>query len=78
MNTGMLWFDNDPKVDLLTKIQRATEYYQNKYGQKPDLCYVHPTMIDEKKQRTTGIEVQSNQMVLPNHLWLGVKTSAGA
>ena len=30
MNTGMLWFDNDPKVDILTKIQRATEYYQNK------------------------------------------------
>ena len=75
MNTGMLWFDNDPKVDLVTKIQRATEYYQNKYGQKPDLCYVHPSMIAEKKQRAVGIEVQSNQMVLPNHLWLGVKAS---
>ncbi len=32
-------------------------------------------MIAEKKQRTVGIEVQSNQMVLPNHLWLGVKAS---
>jgi hypothetical protein len=78
MNTGMLWFDNDPKVDLITKIQRATEYYQNKYGQKPDLCYVHPSMLPERRQRTIGIEVQSNQMVLPNHLWLGVKTGARA
>jgi hypothetical protein len=76
MNTGMLWFDNDPKIDFLTKIQRATEYYQSKYGQKPDLCYVHPSMMTEKPPRATGIEVQGNQMVLPNHFWLGVKTSA--
>ena len=76
MNTGMLWFDNDPKVDFLTKIQRATEYYQHKYGQKPDLCYVHPSMLVEKPARSNGIEVQGNQMVLPNHFWLGVKTSA--
>jgi len=74
MNTGMLWFDNDPKVDILTKIQRATEYYQNKYGQKPDLCYVHPSMMAEKPPRANGIEVQVNQMVLPNHFWLGIKT----
>jgi hypothetical protein len=32
-------------------------------------------MIEEKKQRSIGIEVQSNQMVLPNHFWLGIKTS---
>jgi hypothetical protein len=76
MNTGMLWFDNDPKVDILTKIQRATEYYQNKYGQKPDLCFVHPSMLTEKPSRSNGIEVQANQMVMPNHFWLGVKTSA--
>jgi hypothetical protein len=75
MNTGMLWFDNDPKVDLSTKIQRATEYYQSKYGQKPTLCFVHPSMITEKPARTGGIEVQGNQMVLPNHFWLGVKSA---
>jgi hypothetical protein len=76
MNTGMIWFDNDPKVDFLTKIQRATEYYQNKYGQKPDLCYVHPSMIPEKPTRNSGIEVQGSQMILPNTFWLGVKSSA--
>jgi hypothetical protein len=63
-------------MDIVAKIQRATEYYQHKYGQKPDLCYVHPSMIPEKPTRNTGIEVQGNQMVLPNHFWLGVKTSA--
>jgi hypothetical protein len=32
-------------------------------------------MITEKPARTGGIEVQGNQMVLPNHFWLGVKSA---
>lgn len=76
MNIGMLWFDNDPKADLMTKIQRATEYYQHKYGQKPDVCFVHPSMVVEKTSKMNGVEVQANQMVSPDHFWLGVKASA--
>jgi hypothetical protein len=33
-------------------------------------------MMPEKPARTSGIDLQGNQMVLPNHFWLGVKTSA--
>lgn len=73
MSTGMLWFDNDPKLDLPTKIQRAIEYYQNKYGQKPDLCYVNPGAAADKLPKAAGLEVQPNQMILPNHFWLGIK-----
>ncbi len=73
MSTGMLWFDNDPKSDLVAKIQRATEYYQKKYGQKPDLCYVNPAAMNGKLPKSAGVEVYTNQMILPNHLWLGVK-----
>lgn len=76
MNIGMLWFDNDPKADLTTKIQRATEYYQHKYGQKPDVCFVHPSMVIEKTAKMNGVEVQANQMVSPDHFWLGVKAAA--
>lgn len=43
MNTGMLWFDNDPKTGLTTKIKRAVDYYHKKYGRKPNLCLIHPT-----------------------------------
>ncbi len=42
MDTGMLWFDNDPRKDLVTKINLASDYYFKKYGRKPDLCFVHP------------------------------------
>jgi hypothetical protein len=45
MNIGMLWFDNDPKANLDTKIERAALYYAKKYGKHPTLCFVHPSML---------------------------------
>ena len=45
MNIGMLWFDNDPRVGLELKVARAADYYCTKYGRKPDLCFVHPSML---------------------------------
>ena len=46
MNTGMLWFDNDPKTALTAKIERAVDYYRHKYGRDPNLCLIHPTAMD--------------------------------
>ncbi|MCC7129443.1 MAG: hypothetical protein B6D39_03830 [Anaerolineae bacterium UTCFX2] len=92
MNIGMLWFDNDPKVNLDSKIERAALYYRDKYGSRPTLCFVHPSMLNgksgavaapptnekhnEKRFTAGGIEVRSNQSVLPNHLWIGVNGGA--
>ena len=42
MKPEILWFDDDPKAGLALKVNRAVEYIQHKYGQKPKLCYVHP------------------------------------
>jgi hypothetical protein len=72
MKTGMLWFDNDPKTDLPTKISRAAAYYQKKYGQMPDICFVHPTMVGGSPLKSQGIEVRPTRQVLPHHLWLGI------
>lgn len=77
MNIGMLWFDNDPKTDLATKITQAMSYYQKKYGRRPDLCFVHPSLLGQAKTLTTGIEVRANQHILPNHLWLGLNEKLG-
>mgnify|MGYP001168709664 FL=1 len=71
METGMLWFDNDTRSDLLTKVVRAADYYQRKYGKKPDVCFVHPSAVQDS-QRMDGIEIRRSQMVLPNHLWIGL------
>lgn len=80
MNTGMLWFDNDPKAELPIKVQRAAKYFKEKYGTSPNLCFVHPSMLSGANPTKgngslgTGIEIRPNRSILPNHLWIGVFT----
>ena len=78
MKTGMLWFDNDPKSDLETKVNRAASYYRRKYGKIPDLCFVNPSMVVNKPQRADGVEIRVTRTVLPNHLWIGVSEHSAA
>ena len=73
MNTGMLWFDNDPKTDLATKIAQAAAYYQKKYGRIPDVCFVHPSMLQDGETKAGGLELKPNRVVRPHHLWLGMR-----
>jgi hypothetical protein len=80
MREGMLWFDNSEQREIDAKIMRAVEYYQAKYGARPTLCFVHPTMIPGDSAVLEGIELRGTNSVLPNHFWLGtgeeVKVSA--
>ncbi len=78
MNIGMLWYDNDSKADLVTKIQRAANYYQMKYGKEPNLCLVHPRTLGDSSLKSTGIEVRTTRSVLPNHFWLGINTNGNS
>ena len=80
----MLWFDNDKQYDLNIRVNRAASYYRNKYGQKPNLCYVHPCMISannledtngrEKTEssKSTEVEIKESIEILPNHFWIGI------
>ncbi|RPI30644.1 MAG: hypothetical protein EHM70_13365 [Chloroflexota bacterium] len=77
MNIGMLWFDNDPKAELHVKIQRAASYYHTKYGQNPNLCFVHPSMVIPEQAKMKEIEVRTTRSVLPNHFWIGVNSGQG-
>ncbi len=75
MEVGMLWFDNDPRTALSVKIIRAANYYRQKYGQTPNLCLVHPTMLgkgsDMDDECPGKVVVRSNRTILPGHLWIG-------
>jgi hypothetical protein len=89
MDIGMLWFDNDRKTSIPNKVERAAQYYQKKYGVNPDICFVHPKMVKgedvmkmgskkeaNKDQIKIGkILVLINEMVLPDHFWIGIKTA---
>jgi len=73
MNTGMLWFDNDPKTALNAKIERAAAYYQKKYGRDPNLCLINPNALNGEKFTLKKMTVRSYRPVLPGHLWIGVE-----
>jgi hypothetical protein len=77
MHTGMLWFDNS-QTALTVKIQKAVEYYHKKYGRTPDLCLVHPSMLDAYQQNQRQLEVNKLTVrpyrpVLPGHIWIGIE-----
>ena len=73
MNAGMLWFDNDPKTALTAKIERAVDYYQKKYGCKPNLCLINPNALNGEKPTIKTMTIRPYRPVLPGHLWIGVE-----
>jgi hypothetical protein len=82
MKTGLLWFDDDPRRQLEEKVRRAAVHYERKYGQVPNLCFVHPSAFNGNGKRRVvkagGVEIRPGRSVLPDHFWLGVAESAGS
>lgn len=74
MHTGMLWFDNS-QTALNAKIQKAVDYYQKKYGRIPDLCLVHPSMLEKNQSQlqVNKLIVRPYRPVLPGHIWIGIE-----
>mgnify|MGYP000968553987 CR=1 FL=1 len=73
MDTGMLWFDNDPQSDLQSKVNRAAAYYRKKYGKSPNMCFVHPSMMTQVKLEIGTIATYPNPSVIPHHFWIGIQ-----
>ena len=83
METGMLWFDNDPKKSLDLKIEQAVDYYRHKYGCSPDLCLVNPGNLlkngaQSETTQTGRIIIRPFRSVLPGHLWIGMEDKHSA
>ena len=74
MHTGMLWFDNS-QTTLTVKIQKAVDYYHKKYGRNPDLCLVHPSMMEanQRQLEINKLTVRPYRPVLPGHIWIGIE-----
>lgn len=73
MDIGLLWFDNDAGSQLTARVDRAAAHYQRKYGRRPSLCFVHPTMLPspDGKLMAGTIEVRTAPWVMPNHFFIG-------
>jgi hypothetical protein len=73
----MLWFDNS-QTALTVKIQKAVDYYHKKYGRTPDLCLVHPSMLEgtqptQRQLEINKLTVRPYRPVLPGHIWIGIE-----
>lgn len=71
MREGLLWFSNNTDYTLAQKIGLAAQFYYDRYGMKPTLCFVNPVMLADEKAEVEGIEIRATHSVLPNHFWIG-------
>ncbi len=77
MEVGLLWLDNDPRRGIEEKVMRAVAYYRDKYGRQPNVCFVHPSMLEGNgngngKLKAGDVEVRPGRAILPDHFWVGV------
>jgi len=81
MDIGLLWFDNDPKVELEEKIRRAAGYYRKKHGQPANMVLTNSATLAEQSNLSPPFEVELDDMalkvvaagnVLPHHFWVGI------
>lgn len=71
MKEGLLWYDDDPGRDLAQKVGRAAQHYRKKFGRRPNVCYVHPSLVQEEREEVDSVSISSLSSILRHHFWLG-------
>jgi hypothetical protein len=82
METGLLWYDGDPKRPLEDKVGQAAERYRQKYGRWPNTCYVHPQVVGDQASEGLRLACQAQSAkaairvlpaanILVHHFWVG-------
>jgi hypothetical protein len=72
MDIGMLWFDDRSKP-LQEKVEQAAAFYEDKFGNKPTHCLVHPSTLNGGEGLVGSVMVRKARNVMPNHYWVGVE-----
>ena len=49
MEAGMMWYCTDEKPEA-DKVREAAQYFRDKYGEKPTVCYVKRGRMDVGKK----------------------------
>ncbi len=70
---GLLWLDIDPKKSFNDKVLDAAERYKSKFGVMPNVCYVHPTMVDSFNVKE--IRILPDKYTLKYHFLVGIQTA---
>lgn len=74
MKMGLLWFDDNARKSIVSKIDEGADCYRGKFGHSPNVCHVNPLNV----VRHARLEVVPNPLIQPNHFWLGVEEDGAA
>jgi hypothetical protein len=81
MKKAMVWSIESPKkgaeIPLTEHIKSASSYYSEKYGETPDTCQVHPSVIENDvslvaKVAKLGIALLPYKYVLKGYIHIGL------
>ena len=72
MDHGMLWYDNQTGQSVELRLEKAIDYFIAKYGHPPLCCFVNPNMLSKPIKVNKDIQVEPNEKVLKNHIWLEI------
>ena len=70
MKEGLLWYDNQGKIDLKDRIMSAVKFFESKYGYLPEKCFVNPATLEKPFEMERKIKVFPSDLVIVNHIWL--------
>jgi hypothetical protein len=72
IENGLLWFDDTPGRTLEQTIAHIVERFRQKYGESPNVCYVHPSTITNGEKMVGSVKVLSSSTVVvnPHHFWM--------
>lgn len=78
MVEGLLWFDGNDGKSLEERLERAAQHFKNKFGVRPNACYLHPSTLFanlpfSEEFVVNGIRLYESNSVLPDHFWLGLE-----
>jgi len=83
MQTGLLWFDNNPSRELAAKVQDAAGRYREKFGAVPTTCYVNEGALGVQDRVVSlpnapgkALRLIPASNILPNHFWIGVEEAS--
>jgi hypothetical protein len=76
MKTGLLFYSADPHKTLWDKIEEAAARYYQKFGVRPNACYVNPAGFPTTAQpANVTLCLFTKPTILPNCVWLGFDES---
>jgi hypothetical protein len=80
MQTGLLWFDNDPNRETARKVEDAARRYEERFGVAPNICYVNQATLGGSELRlalqggpAASLRVVPVSNVLLHHFWVGIE-----